>query len=72
MVYVARGWGGEGEMENSGVISVNIERWKLYLLQTWLYIIPKMNAFLAFAEPPMFPMDLSPKDVIIFSEHSMY
>lgn len=37
-------------MENNGAISANMERWKFYRLQTSLYLIPKINAFLAFAE----------------------
>lgn len=57
-------WGGEGrgggEVENNRVISVNIERWTFYLLQTWLYLVPKINAFLPFVEQLVLTMDLSP------------
>lgn len=41
---------GGGEGGNNGAISVHIEMWKFCLLQTWLYLIPKITAFLAFAE----------------------
>lgn len=42
--------GGQEGAESNGVISATIEMWKFYLLPMWLYLIPKMNVFLAFTE----------------------
>lgn len=53
-------------MEDNGVISVNTEIWKFYLLHIWLHLTPKMNNFPALTEQPMSTTDFAPENMVFF------